>query len=335
MAKSATLSVPFPVSKTPDSALLSQVCGWADEGEIERAGLEVERQLRAGRYCSEILMIWLAFRFARDGLAALPAIVRDVEIQARAGELDVESTSSAWARGLEWLTDNLRIRLKFHAKFQDATWRLWSAQISPRLDSDLAEALTPLLGSDTEQSVARQSLLAAFAGRIEHLYRKTFGALIEEFRARAPEFEPPPSEDEPLAQAEQAKSEAQAYHDEACSPQPAFAAAGRASPIWGSAALEALRVKLAAFERLIAEQAWPVAAMVARDVEHELGQFDPVRYFPELFSGYLRTLSEVGAELEQYMHPTGSLESQALERLYRANPGEFLSKLQRREASSA
>jgi hypothetical protein len=102
-----------------------------------------------------------------------------------------------------------------------------------------------------------------------------------------------------------------------------------------SAALDALRVKLAAFERLVAAQAWPVAAMVARDVEQELSAFDPVRYFPGIFAGYLRTLSEIGVELEQYMQPGESLEAQALERLYRADPRHFLATLPPREATSA
>ncbi|HYQ18313.1 MAG TPA: type VI secretion system protein IglI family protein [Polyangiaceae bacterium] len=315
-------------AKAPDAAVITQICGWADEGEIERAGKEVESQLRGGRFSAEIFTIWLGFRFARDGLAALPALLRELEAQTEVSGRSGDAAQRAWARGLDWLAENLRVRLRFHAKFHDARWQQWSAQLSLPLDAELTDTLARLRDSG--------SSLQRFAESLELIYRKTFGALLDELRAAAsaeelalPEAEPPrPVEPDESACAESEDTESR----EAPQTRPAVEAAGQ---VVQSAALEALRAKLAAFERLVAEQAWPVAAMVARDVEQELSAFDPVRYFPGVFSGYLRTLSEVGAELEQYMHPGGSLESQALERLYRADPRQFLALLPLREAPGA
>ncbi len=57
-----------------------------------------------------------------------------------------------------------------------------------------------------------------------------------------------------------------------------------------SSPMRTLQAKLHAFDKLAHEQAWPLAAIVARDIERELNQFDPVRYFPQYFSKYLNTL---------------------------------------------
>jgi hypothetical protein len=359
MAKSSsTIKLPFLASKPPDPAVISQICGWADEGEIERAGKEIERQLRAGRYCVEIFKIWLAFRFAAGGLAELPGILRDVDAQVRADDCHADA-ERAWERALAWLALSLRERMKFHAKSRDATWQRWCGQLDEALDGVLTESLARLRAPLSAQPDSRpQKSLEAFGAEVELLYRRTFGQLVEQVRAAAGE----PATLAEAGCASEDEGEEIAPADRESSPPEAVASnrdgspfasqarppaalqdpqgAGSAEPPsreqpFRSGPLEALRAKLAAFERLAANGAWPLAAMVARDVEQELGQFDPIRYLPDLFSGYLRTLSEVGAELEGYMQQGGSLESQALERLYRADPGHFLSELSRREASGA
>lgn len=341
MAKSSSsIKLPFLASKAPDEAVISQVCGWADEGEIERAGNEIERQLRAGSYCTEIFTIWLSFRFAGRGLAELPGILRDVEVQVRAEDRS-GVTGRAWERGLSWLAASLRERVKFHAKARDATWQRWCGQLGEPLDAALSDALARLRGPVSEQAESQtKTPLQTFGEEVELLYRRTFGQLVADVRDAAAEPEAPPrveeaapGEDEPSPARAAAPPPATPPGDAPRSedvPQPSST---KEPPPLRSGPLDALRAKLAAFERLAANGTWPMAAMVARDVEQELSQFDPIRYFPELFSGYLRALSQVGAELEPYMQQDGSLESQAIERLYRADPRHFLSELSLREAS--
>ena len=353
MAKSpSTIKLPFLVSKPPEPAVISQICGWADEGEIERAGKEAERQFRAGRYCAHIFKIWLVSRLVGRGLAELPRILCDLEAQVRTDDGNPDAEPGAWERGLAWLAVSLRERMKFHLMARDAVWQAWCAELDQALDTAVCEALARLQAPVPPLADARtEARLRSFGEEIELLYGKTFGPLLEQARAAgepsdqsedhsadaAPEDREPPAPEAVAHNSEalllDSQSRGSVDFEEIEAPSSRFDEATRQP--FRSGPLDALRVKLAAFERLAESATWPLAAMVARDIEQELSQFDPIRYLPDLFSGYLRTLSEVGGELEEYMQQGGSLEAQALERLYRADPAHFLSELSLREAAGA
>lgn len=347
MSKLRKFSVPVRAAKPADSNLVSRICGLADGGEIEKAGEEAAALLARGAYGVSPFAVWLAASFAETGPALLPTLLRHVAAQIAADETTRPAMSSEWRQAFTWFVDNVRSRVRFHAKFHDQTWTRWCAALTSSLEHDLEQAGDELTSATAD--AARDEVTAGVTDLCALVHRN-FGSLLPT---------PEPEADEPEAEMK-ARSSAQ-EHDEFESSddadeldefddggdidaddeaeEPAFvglmeprvrvgtltARTPDAAP--GSMPLRALQAKLSAFERLAGEQSWPLAAMVARDIERELSQFDPVRYFPQYFSNYLNTLCEVGAELEMHMQPADSLESQALERLYHADPERFLAQL--------
>lgn len=84
--------------------------------------------------------------------------------------------------------------------------------------------------------------------------------------------------------------------------------------------LPILAEKLKVFEQLIRQQDWTKAAIVAKDINHELENFDPLFYFPKLLSNYFALIAKhVGGlsgpwEDEQFAY---------LEKLYKTDIKQF------------
>jgi len=73
--------------------------------------------------------------------------------------------------------------------------------------------------------------------------------------------------------------------------------------------LYALLRKLALLDSLCEKGRFGVAALVLSDVQAQLSAFDPLRYFPALFAGYLRSLVTHGAALLQAQQAAPGAES--------------------------
>lgn len=345
MSKLRKFNVPVRAAKLADANQVSRICGLADGGEIEKAGEEAAALLARGAYAVSPFAVWLAACFAEAGPAMLPTLLRHAAVQIAADEATRPATSGEWRQAFTWFVDNMRSRVRFHAKFHDQTWTRWRAALTSGLEQDLEAAGDELVSTTTD--IGRDAIAAGVVDLCS-LVRRNFGNLIPAPEAGADDSS------EVLAARDGAMEhdEVESSHDvndfddgdddsdggEAAE-EPEFVGLmqprARAGVVTartsgepqGSMPLRALQAKLSAFERLAGEQSWPLAAMVARDIERELTQFDPVRYFPHYFSTYLNTLCEVGAELEMHMQPADSLESQALERLYHADPERFLAQL--------
>lgn len=73
--------------------------------------------------------------------------------------------------------------------------------------------------------------------------------------------------------------------------------------------LRALLRKLALLEALCAQKRFRAAALLLSNVQAQLGSFDPLRYFPALFSGYLRALVTHGDALTTAQKSTQDIPS--------------------------
>lgn len=333
MSKLRRFNVPIHATKIIDSVTASRICGLADSGEIEQAAQEAEIQFTRGAYGVALFTVWLAARFAQKGPAALPDLLQRAaeQIVTDAEQLGVDeparsATLAEWSHSLIWFTENVRSRVRFHTKFHDDVWARWCAALTPTLDDEIENASTEFL------RVSGNGPQGEFAGCVEGLrglFYRNFAGLIPADELAADEDVPPSSdpESEPTEVSDEAADPPEGNLVEVRAIQVSFGSDQVFEKSQCSTPLRTLQAKLSAFEKLAGEQAWPLAAMVARDIERELGQFDPVRYFPQYFSNYLNTLCEVGAELEMHMHQSDSLDSQALERLYHADPERFLSQL--------
>lgn len=337
MSKLRKFNVPVGAAKAADSNQVSRICGLADGGEIEKAAEEAAALMTRGAYAVAPFTVWLAAGFADAGPAALPKLLRTAALQLAADETARVAALSEWGPAFTWFVDNVRSRVRFHAKFHDQTWARWCAGLTSNLEQELDAAADEFVRA----AAGAPEAVSIAIGDLNALLQRNFGGLIPTDDAANDDEAGAESgaSDVDLPDHEQESSYGAAEFDADDAEETAFArvmeprpraavvAVRSAEEPQGSVALRALQAKLSAFARLAGEQSWPMAAMVARDIERELSQFDPVRYFPHYFSNYLNTLCEVGAELELHMQPADSLESQALERLYHADPERFLEQL--------
>lgn len=88
--------------------------------------------------------------------------------------------------------------------------------------------------------------------------------------------------------------------------------------------LEAFSSKLKVFESLIAKNDYLKAAIVAKDIENLITNFDPLSYFPKLFSTYYFLFAKHVAALSEQFNNKESLQVKCLEKLYRIDPDKFL-----------
>jgi hypothetical protein len=94
-----------------------------------------------------------------------------------------------------------------------------------------------------------------------------------------------------------------------------------ASPEWTG-----LVSRLQAFEQLLQAGEYMKAAVLASDIQAAITSFDPVRYFPSLFAGYLAAFSTHMRPLETCLKESGSVQFKVLQKLYQVSPEEFLRK---------
>lgn len=94
--------------------------------------------------------------------------------------------------------------------------------------------------------------------------------------------------------------------------------------IEGSAEWQSLLVRLRGFESLLASGEYMKAAVLAHDIQQAIASFDPVRYFPTLFSGFLTGFSAHMQPLETCLKESGSVQFKVLQKLFQVSPEEFL-----------
>ncbi len=334
---SAPLELPIawrPSMKSLDRATLFRLCGWADEGEIDRAGAKAAHLLREGVYDFQLVVLWLSYCFVHEGVKSLERIVAqateqllvDLELMAPA---DRAEEARALDRSLSWLALNVSQRIHFHCKTRDEVWSRWVSsleaesldQLSARIDGEVSRLENAL--KELAEPASPGELR-----KLERRFRGGFGAIVEEIGSKRPR-ESTVSAPDASPEDEEPEAEDVVTRDDAGSPERASAAVRAPGSSFGSERLRLLRGKLEGFERLAGRRSLREAGIVARDIERELAQFDPLQYLPELFAGYLTALCDVGAELEEFMGEGDGIEQRALERLYAANPLQFIERAER------
>lgn len=90
------------------------------------------------------------------------------------------------------------------------------------------------------------------------------------------------------------------------------------------ASLDELSRKLKVFEDLIGKNDYLKAAVVANDIERMIENFDPLNYFPKLFSRYFSLFAKHVAALTDEFEKKETLQVKALEKLYRTDLQLFL-----------
>ncbi len=82
--------------------------------------------------------------------------------------------------------------------------------------------------------------------------------------------------------------------------------------------------KLKVFESLINQNDYLKAAIVSKDIDHLLENFDPINFFPKVFAKYFALFAKHVAALSEQYEKKESLQVKSLEKLYRADLDMFI-----------
>lgn len=236
---------------------------------------------------------------------------------------------------LRWFGNQLLKKLQYEENARSELWEQWVSGVT---SDEVGEAIE---AADGLRRVAGMTLEDAAAPLIDSLAKLTqwlqaFQQVVyrepePEAAAEAqPGMEPEPGpEPEPGAEAIETSEE-----DETPSILRRASAMRGASPdltspeegslVEGSYHLRALMEKLEAFERLIAEEKYPRAALVADDINETITSFDPRLYFPKLFARYAYLKAANFQELYAFEDQKETAEWQALKEFYKVDMKGFV-----------
>lgn len=204
---------------------------------------------------------------------------------------------------LNWFFKQTLKALQYEETKQSATWKGWVETLN---SDDMAPALDALdvfrRGLSRQMEDAASSVLD-IAGKVQEWLRN-FQRLVYK-----PEPEPEP---EPVAAPEQA----------AAAPAPTGGGA-QGQQVEGSLHLSLLLQKLEAFELLVEQEKFGLAALVADDINATLANFDPKLFFPKLFRRFaLLQVMNIG-RLSPYGQFRETIEWQAMQELLKVDIDAF------------
>jgi len=196
---------------------------------------------------------------------------------------------------LRWFFNQLLKKLQYEENAKSELWDRWTSEVTSDetgevLDAvdELGKTLRMVLGDAASPLVDVLSKLSQWL--------KAFQQIV--YREDEPESEVEAEtvqESEPMVEAGEQESgftPVRAEYGEPHQTSPGLATSEEGIVVEGSHHLRALLRKMEAFERLVAEEKYPRAALVADDINDLIASFDPRLYFPKFFArfAYLRAV---------------------------------------------
>jgi hypothetical protein len=311
---------PLPVTESPGlesfDPRFMEVSSMAQDANYSGAASLAGEILEEGIFDIRVIGFYLYGCFAERGPGAIAVIFRCLSsLLTRNWEAvgPVEKREKHAQSSLNWLVKTLVKKLQYEENAKGHTWEEWigntsADEVGEALEAtgDLQRSLGMALGESSATVIDGLTKVATWL--------RGFHQLV--YRESEPEAE---GEGEPGG--EEAGGEAAGG--------PAPERRGRAAGmeqnggggtlVEGSYHLGLLMKKLEVFDRLITEEKFPRAAIVASDINAILSSFDPKLYFPKLFSRYSYLFAVNISELAQYDEQKESAEWQAMEEYYKVD----------------
>jgi hypothetical protein len=294
---------------------LVDIATLAQNGDYMAAALAVEGTFEEGIYDVRLLGFFLYGLFLEGGVRSLKELFSalifflDTNWAASGPQKKREKHGQT---GLRWFFNQLLKKFQLEESAKGGLWQQW---LKDTHSDDLVEALDG--ASELRKSIAKtledaaEPVLDGLLKTVDWL--RAFQQLVykEESAAQeeSPENEPTP--EEPGLRASVPSS-----------PSPRMVA-GQGLMVEGSMHLELLTKKLEIFERLMADEKFPRAALVADDIIAIIENFDPRLYFPKLFSRFFMLLAMHSNEVMQFDEMKESPEWQAMREFFKVDPDAF------------
>lgn len=339
-------------------AAVHRLLDLADRGDYLVAAEQAAELLRGPVHDVRLVVVYLMGSFVERGATSLPEILSRVDALARAERSAHAGAARRVEQATEWLLRAIADRLAFHTNRRDEVWRDWLATVTP----DHIDAIVDTCDRIPSESAGGTALLAKIkrwarerlgpaAARTQKPEPSSPVPAVDEpgggleprwDEADAQEAdEPEPDEPDEAYDEYDESDELDEDFDESESQSPfgfdvAFGSRspsrewlthGAPSPAASdldSPALEQLRRKIQGFETLLARGDFDKAALVARDIQLAIEQFDPLVYLPRLFARYLKLLSQSLADIERHWSAEDSTARRVLAQLYRVDLEGFI-----------
>ncbi|MHC1724565.1 MAG: type VI secretion system protein IglI family protein [Syntrophobacteraceae bacterium] len=218
---------------------------------------------------------------------------------------------------LRWFSNQLLKKLQYEENAKSELWERWVSEVTSDEIGETLDAADELKRiSITVLEDAATPLIDGLAKLVQWL--QALQQVV--YREDVPEAEPEPEQESMEASEEDAEiPHVQRGGEDMRQVAADLPASEEGLVIEGSYYLRALMKKIAAFERLVAEEKYPRAALVAEDINESIASFDPRLYFPKLFARYAYLRAAHFQDLFAFDDQRETAEWQALKEFYRVD----------------
>ena len=321
----------FPVVENPglDSTdpRFDEIASLVQAGKDAEAAELSENILADGVYDIRLICYFLYGYWLNEGFSSLGLVIDCLN---NAVLENWESFGPALKRekitqnSLGWLFRQILKKLQYEESKNSELWQRWQESVTT---DEVAEILES--GQAFRLGISRQ--LEDASGPVVDTWSR-----IEEWLRTFQRLAHRPSEPEGEQAQEQEQEQEEYLLRESGSRENNFDFAGKADSkprtvlmsggegMEGSYHWNLLLKKLAAFDRLIQEQKYPLAAIVMDDINQSLVNFDPRLYFPKTFEDFVRLQAINFEELAEYVEGRESPAWSAMQEWFRIDMDGFL-----------
>ena len=318
-----------PIQATEDPGLktidprFTDIATLVQEGNYEQAAAQSQAVLEEEIYDIRIIGYFLYGHFLDQGVEAIADIYQCLANLLRD---NLEALGPAKKREnhiqtiLNWLMKQLIKKLQYEEGKEGGLYEAWISEVSSdqaqkALDAgdELRRALGPVLEDAADPVLDGLMKITDWLTAFQRLV----------YKEPEPEDEEEPDEWEE----EEADEEIEEEPKEEVRKEVFVSAPPVQEDVTGvedSYHLKLLIRKLDAFDRLIAQEKFPLAALVADDINAIIANFDPKVYFPKLFARFSLQLAANISELVAYEEYKNTVEWKAMRELYKVDLDSFV-----------
>ncbi|MDO9168026.1 MAG: type VI secretion system protein IglI family protein [Methylobacter sp.] len=302
----------LPVTENPglDSTdpRFDDIATLVQAGKHAEAANLSEALLADGIYDIRLICYFLYGHWLEEGLSSLFDVITCLNNVLENWEAigPVTRREKSLEKSLDWLFKQLLKKIQYEENKNTPLWQQWQAHFNTDEMSNILE-----LGETFRLGINHR--LEDNAGAIIGLWSKIEAWLVAFQQLMYRPAEPV------YAEPEQSESDFTA-----ADMLPMMAIQPRGLEIESSYHMELLLKKLAAFERLLQEEKFPRAALMAVDINETLSNFDPKIYFPQIFETFVRLQALNFEELSNYAENQDSAQWQVMQDWLKVDVDSFI-----------
>jgi hypothetical protein len=290
-------------------------------GKHDEAAQQCQAIIAEGVFDVRLICYFLYGHFLEHGLASLQAInlcLCNVIEDNWAAIGPVTNREKNLAKSLDWLLRQVIKKCKYEESKSSPDWRNWQATVSEDVVEAIVQSGKQLRGCLLARMDDKAAPVIDQWSKMEQWLRLFLQVL--------PVQAVVPIEDESVPALEETEDNASLA---LALPSPAVKQTAKTAKkdtmeIELSHPLQQLIKKLAGFDRMVSEQKFDRAVLLADDINQLCQDFDPKLYFPKLFETFVRQQAIHLEELMAYTDHRGTQEWACMQEWLKVDPDSFI-----------